>query len=204
MSTYKQLFLPALLAVFLFYSGTSFAQLEKTERRTYKKMKRKMAPEVFKQVLEDKARFAASTDSLAAETQNLLRTLRERDSSLQRAREAESRLSQQVSDLRSQLAALENREEKNEWDQGVAFRVQFGAFEDHDIGEMVAASPDLELVKEDGFVKYVLGQFREYEKADELKRYLRKIGVKHTWIVPYKDGKRVPLKTVLEDSTVGE
>ena len=204
MSTYKQLFLPALLAVFLFYSGTSFAQLEKTERRTYKKMKRKMAPEVFKQLLEDKARFAASTESLAAETQNLLRTLRERDSSLQRAREAESRLSQQVSDLRSQLAALENREEKNEWDQGVAFRVQFGAFEDHDIGEMVAASPDLELVKEDGFVKYVLGQFREYEKADELKRYLRKIGVKHTWIVPYKDGKRVPLKTVLEDSTVGE
>ena len=197
MSTYKQLFLPALLAVFLFYSGTSFAQLEKTERRTYKKMKRKMAPEVFKQLLEDKARFAASTDSLAAETQNLLRTLRERDSSIQRAREAESRLSQQVSDLRSQLAALENREEKNEWDQGVAFRVQFGAFEDHDIGEMVAASPDLELVKEDGFVKYVLGQFREYEKADELKRYLRKIGVKHTWIVPYKDGKRVPLKTVL-------
>lgn len=204
MSAYKLMFLPALLAVFLLYSGTSFAQLEKPERRVYKKMKRKMPPEDFKKLLEDKARFSASTDSLAAEVQNLLLTLRERDSSLKRSKEAEASLSQQISNLRRQLAELESREETNEWDQGVVFRVQFGAYEDHDISGMVAESSDLELVKEDGFVKYVLGQFREYEKADELKRYLRKIGVKDTWIVPYKDGVRVPLKTVLEDATVVE
>jgi hypothetical protein len=203
MNTYKLMFLPALLAVFLLYSGTSFAQLDKSERRTYKKMKRKMTPEDFKLLLEDKTRFSASTDSLKSETEKLLQTLRERDSSLQRSREAEASLSQQVSGLRRQLAEMETRETTNEWDQGVAFRVQFGAFEDHDISEMVADSPDLELVKEDGFIKYVLGQFRSYEEADELKRYLRKIGVKETWIVPYKDGKRVPLKTVLEDTTAG-
>ncbi|WP_158856023.1 hypothetical protein [Lunatibacter salilacus] len=204
MRTYKFLFLPALLALFLFYSGTSFAQLDKPERRTYKKMKRKMPPEDFKKLLEDKARFSASTDSLTAETENLLRTLRERDNSLQRTRETEARLSQQLSEFRQQLSELETREETNEWDQGIAFRVQFGAFEDHDISEMVADSPDLELVKEDGFNKYVLGQFRDYEKADELKRYLRKIGVKETWIVPYKDGKRVPLKSVMDETTVGK
>ncbi len=203
MRTYKLMFLPAMLAVFLLYSGTSFAQLEKPERKAYKRMKRKMPPEDFKKLLEDKERFSASTDSLTAETENLLRTLRERDNSLQRTREAEARLSQQLSELRQKLADMEIEEDTDEWDQGVAFRVQFGAFEDHDISEMVADSPDLELVKEDGFNKYVLGQFREYEKADELKRYLRKIGVRETWIVPYKDGKRVPLKTVMEETTVG-
>jgi DNA repair exonuclease SbcCD ATPase subunit len=204
MRTNRLLFLPALLTIFLLYSGTSFAQLDKPERRTYKKMKRKMPPEDFKKLLEDKARFSASTDSLTAETENLLRTLRERDSSLQRTREAEARLSQQLSELRQQLADLETQEASNEWDQGVAFRVQLGAFEDHDISELVADSPDLDLVKEDGFNKFVLGQFRTYEKADELKKYLRKIGVKETWIVPYKDGKRVPLKSVMEELAKGK
>lgn len=203
MRTYKLLFIPVLLTLFLFNPKTSFAQLEKPERKVYKKMKRKMPPEDFKKLLEDKERFSASTDSLTAETENMLRTLRERDNSLQRSRETEARLSQQLSELRQQLAELETREETNEWDQGVAFRVQLGAFEDHDISEMVSDSPDLELVKEDGFNKYVLGQFREYEKADELKNYLRKIGVKETWIVPYKDGKRVPLKSVMEETTIG-
>ncbi len=207
MRTYKLLFLPALLTLFLLYSGSSFAQiaqLDKPERKAYKKMKRKMPPEDFKKLLDDKARFSASTDSLTAETENLIRTLRERDSSLQRVREAEARLSQQVSELRQQLNSTETQVEVNEWDQGVVFRVQFGAFEDHDISEMVADSPDLELVKEDGFNKYVLGQFREYEKADELKRYLRKIGVKETWIVPYKDGHRVSLKAVMDETIVGK
>lgn len=197
------MFLPAMFAVFLLYSGTSFAQLEKPERKAYKRMKRKMPPEDFKKLLEDRERFSASTDSLTAETENLMRTLRERDISLQMAKEAEARLSQQLSELRQKLSDMETKEDTDEWHQGVAFRVQFGAFEDHDISEMVTESPDLELVKEDGFNKYVLGQFREYEKADELKRYLRNIGVRETWIVPYKDGKRVPLKTVMEETTVG-
>jgi predicted nuclease with TOPRIM domain len=198
------LFLSAFLALFLLSSENSFAQLDKPERRTYKKMKRKMSPEDFKTLLDDKTRLSESNDFLAAEIENLLRTLKERDNSLERAQDAEATLRQQVSQLRSQLAALENMEESNEWDNGVAFRVQFGAFENHDISEMVADSPDLEQLKEDGFVKYVLGQFRSYEEAEELKNYLRKIGVKETWIVPYRDGKRVPLKSVLEETAIEE
>nr|MBI1232458.1 hypothetical protein [Cytophagales bacterium] len=204
MHNVKLLFLSAFFALFLLSSGDAFAQLDKAERRTYKKMKRKMSPEDFKALLDDKARLSSSADFLAAEIENMLRTLQDRDSSLERLQDAEATLKQQVSQLRAQLAALENKEESNEWDKGVAFRVQFGAFENHDISEMVADSPDLELVKEDGFVKYVLGQFRSYEEADELKNYLRKIGVKETWIVPYKDGKRVPLKSVLEETAFEE
>jgi hypothetical protein len=37
-----------------------------------------------------------------------------------------------------------------------------------------------------------------------LKRYLRKIGFPQTWIVPYKDGKRVPLEEVLEVALGGD
>ena len=47
-------------------------------------------------------------------------------------------------------------------------------------------------------MRYTLGEFRDYWEADKFKKYLREMGVKDAWIVPYKDGKRVPIKDVLE------
>ena len=57
----------------------------------------------------------------------------------------------------------------------------------------------INIIDEDGYIKYILGQFRDYDMADLFKKKLRKIGVKEAWIVPYKDGKRVALKEVLSE-----
>lgn len=204
MSLIKSIFALSLVTVFLFAPDDSMAQLSKQERKTWKKTKRKMSPEELKNLTDEKAYFAARADSLEAETSQMLRTLREQQASMDRLRTTQEQLNQQVTQLKRQLSEINESEPESPWDKGVAFRVQFGAFKGHDISDMTKDSPDLEIVKEDGFTKYVLGQFREYDKADELKRYLRKIGVQQTWIVPYKDGKRVPLSEVLDDVLAGE
>jgi hypothetical protein len=46
--------------------------------------------------------------------------------------------------------------------------------------------------------KVTLGNFRDYWEADKFKKYLRDMGVKDAWIVPFKDGQRVDIKEVLE------
>ncbi|MCC5939625.1 MAG: hypothetical protein JJU34_20260 [Lunatimonas sp.] len=200
MSLIKSFFALSLITVFFFSPVDAMAQLSKQERKTWKKTKRKMSPEELKKLVDERTFFSARADSLEAETTRMLGTLRDQQASMDRLRTTQEQQNQQIAQLKQQLSEVNKTEPKSPWDKGVAFRVQFGAFKGHDISDMVQDSPDLELVKEDGFTKYVLGQFRNYDKADELKRYLRKIGVQHTWIVPYRDGKRVPLAEVLDEA----
>lgn len=89
--------------------------------------------------------------------------------------------------------------------KGVIFKVQVGADIDLDLSDvLVDDSPHKNLEQEEaaGLNKYTIGYFRNYWKADKLKKGLRKMGIRRAWIVPYKDGKRVLLKEVL--STVIE
>jgi hypothetical protein len=51
--------------------------------------------------------------------------------------------------------------------------------------------------------RITIGIFRDYWEADTFKKYMRDMGVKEAWIVPYKDGVRVELKDVL-DAAVAE
>ena len=46
--------------------------------------------------------------------------------------------------------------------------------------------------------KLTIGVFRDYWEADTFKKYMREMGVKDAWIVPYQDGQRVEIKDVLE------
>ena len=45
---------------------------------------------------------------------------------------------------------------------------------------------------------FTIGVFRDYWEADKFKKYMREMGVKDAWIVPFKDGVRVEIKDVLE------
>jgi hypothetical protein len=85
---------------------------------------------------------------------------------------------------------------------GVVFKVQIGAFGERDIDPELDTSVNLEVDAEEDLDKMVVGQFREYYKADELQNQLRAMGVETAWIVPYRDGQRVSLKEVLPDVDV--
>ena len=83
--------------------------------------------------------------------------------------------------------------------QGVIFKIQVGAFRNKDLTKYFENNKNFSGdVDADGTKKYTLGYFSDYWEADRFKKYLREMGVKDAWIVPYKDGKRLNIKDVLE------
>lgn len=82
---------------------------------------------------------------------------------------------------------------------GVVYKVQIGSFKNKDLSKYFENNKNFSgEVDSDGTKKYTLGNFAEYWEADNFKKYLREMGVKDAWIVPYKDGQRVNIKDVLE------
>ncbi len=81
---------------------------------------------------------------------------------------------------------------------GVIFKVQIGALEKEKFTVKKERGYTLEVDHNENFYQYVVGNFRDYHEADLFKKQMRRIGMNKAWIVPYKDGKRVPLKEVLD------
>src|SRR5690606_27520629 len=107
----------------------------------------------------------------------------------------------QLTSTRAELAQLKSTPVINEMDysQGVVFKVQIGAFKNKDLQKYFDNNPNLGgEVKQDEPQRITIGIFRDYWEADEFKKYMREMGVKDAWIVPYRDGQRVEIKDVLE------
>ncbi|WP_114752374.1 SPOR domain-containing protein [Pleomorphovibrio marinus] len=192
------------LLVFLMIPFISQAQLSKEEKKKWKRERRALSPEELKQMVEEKEKLASMEDSLRDANSRLERkleqqekstgTLRDRLSQLEKENQS---LSQKVKANDGQIDEATTNQEKDRWNEGVAFRVQIGAIEEKDAQSFAQGSPNLDITMEDGFLKYLVGYFRDYEEADKLKKELRKLGLKGAWVVPFKDGNRVPLKEVL-------
>ena len=86
--------------------------------------------------------------------------------------------------------------------KGVVFKVQIGAYEERNIAENLTTAVMLDTEEKGDMQKIVIGQFRIYQKADRLKQQLRAMGVEDAWVVPYKNGKRVPLESVISNLDV--
>jgi|GEM_PF-228221 len=83
--------------------------------------------------------------------------------------------------------------------KGVLFKVQIGYFRNKDLSKYFENTKNFSGdVETDGSKKYTLGAFTNYWEADNFKKYLREMGVRDAWTVAYRDGKRVPLRDVLE------
>lgn len=180
--------------------------LTKKEAKEWKKRKKKMSVEDFKVLYDQNVIQKARIASSAAEIQNLERQVSSKDD--------------QVSDLQKQVTRMQaayqagQREIENLKDQsitpvynpelingedfsvGVVFKVQVGAFRKIDLAKYAETAKDFDQEGNE-LRKYIIGNFRNYDDANVLKRYLREMGVSDAWIVPYRDGKRVPLKEVI-------
>ena len=146
--------------------------------------------------------------------QSDLSACQQKNSSLQSQLNEANREAEEISRLRNEVSGLENqlevanqkiRDLNNQQPdcpeamrEGVYFKVQIGAFRERDVPENLDQSVNLGIEKKNGMQEIVVGQFRNYFKADSLQNQLRAMGVKDAWIVPYKDGQRVPLKEVLD------
>ena len=200
-STINILLIPALIA--LLASGVAFGQESskeklKADRKEWKKRLKSTDPLAFKKLVEDRdamqMEILQKTDKLtAAETK--LKSLEEQTTKMNSNLEVATAPEPNTED-RSKLAF---QTKYNSVNDGVVFKVQVGAFRNKDLAKYLDNNPNFSGdTDEDGARKYTLGYFKNYWEADNFKKYLREMGVADAWLVSYKDGKRVPIKDVLE------
>ncbi|MEP1034379.1 Ezrin/radixin/moesin family protein [Ekhidna sp.] len=191
----------ALCCVFAFEAN---AQMDKKEKKEWKKRIKKLEPEQYKQLLDENKSLKGQVTSLKTELGNIDDRIADKDQQI-------LTYQSQVGDLREELSRLQNAKPAEnvttsntgsgiDESKGVVFKVQLGAFQKKDL-KKYDNSPNFSAEDVNGLQKYTIGVFRDYWEADTFKKYLREMGVKDAWVVSYKDGVRVPIKDVLEGVT---
>lgn len=191
----------------LFFMNVAHAQMDKKEAKEWKKRAKAYSkdPEAFKTLVEEHQQFQGDIARLEADNSNLESRMSDKDAKV-------SELQDDLTKLRSDLASAKKEarearaaaaakpvEEKGTVMKGVVFKVQIGAFRNKDLSKYFENHENFSGETDgDGTQKITLGQFADYWEADTFKKYLREMGVKDAWIVPYRDGIRVPIKDVLE------
>jgi hypothetical protein len=191
----------------LIFSGTQvFAQLTKQEKKEWKKKAKQYAknPATLKQLAEDKQVADNSVTDLGGQVKNLQSTVSDKNAKIAELEDQISRMRGELNTVNAELANLKTNPVVNPMDfsQGVVFKVQVGAFKNKDLSKYFENNPNFggEAADKDKNEpqKITIGIFRDYWEADTFKKYMREMGVKDAWIVPYKDGQRVEIKDVLE------
>lgn len=185
------------------------AQLSRKEKKEMKKMAKELKrnPEQMKAMVEENESLKSSVASLNSEVENLKGQLSNKNAEIatarQEAQEAKAMAEaqrQRANEMAKKVKEGQNNEPNALDESGTWFKVQVGAFENIDMSEYFKNNPNFSGEEtEEGLQRITLGRFRDYWEADRFKKTLRKMGVKEAWIVPYKDGARVPLKEVLEN-----
>src|SRR5688500_15007245 len=189
---------------FIFSTSQVVAQLSKAEKKEWKKKAKQFSksPESLKQLTEEKQAAETELASANQRVTQLQSTMSNKDS---RIAELEDELAQSRSQLTSARAEIAQLKETPavanpmDFSQGVVFKVQIGAFKNKDLAKYFENNPNFGgEIKENEPQKITIGIFRDYWEADTFKKYMREMGVKDAWIVPYRDGQRVEIKDVLE------
>ncbi|GJM27940.1 MAG: hypothetical protein DHS20C17_05750 [Cyclobacteriaceae bacterium] len=180
--------------------GVSYGQLSKQEAKEWKKTKKSMSTEDFKAMVDQNTAFQQQINQMSGDVSAAQSELEQKQREVAVLQAKVQNLQQDLSeanviDVSSGEASATNTKVV----KGVIFKVQIGAFRNKDLSKYFGTSDNFGgEVDADGTQRYTLGNFADYWQADKFKKYLREMGVKDAWIVPYKDGRRVPMKDVLE------
>ncbi len=196
-----------LLSFLLVVGFSSMAQLSKAEKKEWKAKYKayKKDLEGFKLLVEENGELKGQLSNTKNKLDELKSKMSDKDAQISALQDENARMKSQVA--AANAAAAKARADLNNKPSeapspmsmdGVVFKVQVGAFEKKDMSSFFDNNPMFSGETEDGLQKITLGFFRDYWEADTFKKYLREMGVKDAWIVPYKDGQRVPIKDVLE------
>lgn len=186
----------------LIASTESFAQLSKKEKKEWKKKAKefKKNPASLKQLTEDKQVADNTVVTQSTQITQMQATVAEKDAKIAQLEDELAQLRSQLTAAKAELAALKEAPVNSmDFSKGVVFKVQIGAFKNKNLAKYFDNNPNFGGEARDGEPqKLTIGIFRDYWEADTFKKYMREMGVKDAWIVPYKDGQRVEIKDVLE------
>jgi hypothetical protein len=189
----------------LIFSGMQvFAQLSKAEKKEWKKKAKEYSknPAELKSLIEAKQTAETDNSTLKGQVSTLNNQVSDKNAKIT---DLEDQLSKMRGDLTSTKAELAQLKETPpapspmDFSKGVVFKVQIGAFKNKDLAKYFDNNPNFGgEATEKGEQRFTIGVFRDYWEADKFKKYMREMGVKDAWIVPFKDGVRVEIKDVLE------
>ena len=201
----KKLLVLALCLAIGFSASAQLTKEEKKEWKTkYKAYKKDL--EGFKELVEENGTLKSQLSTTKRQLSNLESQMGEKDARIAELQDQLNRAQAQLTAARqAEMAAkdaLGNQKpvvSKSPISMdGVVFKVQIGAFEKKDMSKFFDNNPMFSGEYENGMQKVTIGFFKDYWEADTFKKHIREMGVKDAWIVPFKDGKRVPIKDVLE------
>ena len=184
--------------------GQTYAQLSKEEKKEWKTKYKayKKDLEAFKNLVEENSSMKSQINNTKGQISSLQSQIADKDAQISDLQSQTRKLQNDVSSAqlarRKAEADLAVKPATGDWDTGVVFRVQVGAFEKGDASEFGEGNEEFNTENANGMQKVTLGNYRDYWVADKFKKYLRGMGVTDAWIVPYKDGERVAIKDVLE------
>lgn len=174
------------------------AQLSKKEKKEWKKKQKSMTPADFKELVEENSSLKAKISSMNSQLTGLQSKSNDSETKIDNLQREKLKLETQLLELKGSDGSMDVSGNRTKVAKGVVFRVQIGAYAGKDLVQFASIEDDFNREKTGEVQKYTLGTFVDYWEADKFKKYIRKMGVKDAWIVPYKDGSRVPLKDVLE------
>ncbi len=193
-----------ILCLALIFSGAQvFAQLSKKEKKEWKKKAKEYAknPANLKTLTEEKQVADNTVTNLKGDLSRLQSSISDKDAKIADLEDQISKMRSDLTSTKAELAQLKENPPVNPMDysKGIIFKVQIGAFKNKDLSKYFENNPNFSgEVKEGEPQRVTIGIFRDYWEADTFKKYLREMGVKDAWIVPYKDSQRVEIKDVLE------
>ena len=183
-------------------STESFAQLSKKEKKEWKKKAKefKKNPASLKQLTEDKQVADNTVSTQTTTITQLQSTITQKDSKIAQLEDELAQLRSQLASAKAELEQLKTAPANSmDFSKGVVFKVQIGAFKNKNLAKYFDNNPNFGGEARDKEPqKLTIGIFRDYWEADTFKKYMREMGVKDAWIVPYRDGQRVEIKDVLE------
>ena len=192
------------LCLALIFSGTQvFAQLSKKEKKEWKKKAKEFAknPANLKTLVETKQVVENDNSALKGQISSLNNDVSNKSAKIAELEDQIAKMRSELTSTKAELAQLKEAPPINPMDfsKGVVFKVQIGAFKNKDLAKYFDNNPNFGGEAADkGEQRFTIGVFREYWEADKFKKYMRDMGVKDAWIVPFKDGQRVEIKDVLE------
>lgn len=197
--------LTLLFCLVLLFAGTqTFAQLSKQEKKEWKKKAKEFKgnPEALKQLSDEKQAADAQVATLTNQVKQLQSSNSDKEASIAELEDQLAQARGELTSARAEIAQLKSSPAVTnpmDFSKGVVFKVQIGAFKNKDLKKYFDNNPNFGgEAAEKGDQKLTIGVFRDYWEADTFKKYMRDMGVKDAWIVPYRDGQRVEIKDVLE------
>ena len=191
----------------LIFSGSQvFAQLTKAEKKEWKNKAKEFRqnPESLKTFTEHKQTADNTVTKQNGDIKQMQSEISDKNAKIAELEDQIARMRSELTSVKAELAAFKANPPVNPMDfsKGVVFKVQLGAFKNKDLSKYFDNNPNFggEAADKSADVpqRITIGIFRDYWEADVFKKYMRDMGVKEAWIVPYKDGARVELKDVMD------